>query len=197
MWWQMSRIGVSMFLKVCDIVNCLLCSWLLYAPNSWTGIRHENWAHQNPAFKDGNTYGTKHKVDRGLQQYQREAGFQDGWSQCGCEECKAKVYYVLSLTITCNYLAKSRINDLQWFNGLRTTLDMHARQKFDNMAFDANVMQEQRGLVKLDEMIERLRSIHGSLIEDLNGIIEKRQMAEGNIIQTISDGTSSKQQYPT
>lgn len=76
-----------------------------------------------------------------------------------------------------------------WFNGLRTTLDMHARQKFDNMAFDANVMQEQRGLVKLDEMIERLRSIHGSLIEDLNGIIEKRQMAEGNIIQTISDET--------
>ncbi|KAK1939856.1 hypothetical protein X943_003969 [Babesia divergens] len=79
-----------------------------------------------------------------------------------------------------------------WFNGLRTTLDMHARQKFDNMAFDANVMQEQRGLVKLDEMIERLRSIHGSLIEDLNGVIEKRQMAEGNIIQTISDACMSK-----
>lgn len=84
-------------------------------------------------------------------------------------------------------LCSVRSDALNWLNEVASTLDAHARQRLDNISFDANVMQEQRSLVKLDDMVERLRALHAGMLEELNDMIEKRQVAERSITQMISD----------
>ncbi|GIX65584.1 double-strand break repair helicase AddA [Babesia caballi] len=83
--------------------------------------------------------------------------------------------------------AKTQI--LQWINGMAVELDVHARKHLDDISFDANIIQQQRGIIKLDEMVEQLRNLHATILEDLKTINEKRQKSEGQMIQAIYEET--------
>lgn len=96
-------------------------------------------------------------------------------------------------------MAEIRSDAQNWLGGLSTAVDTHARQQLDAISFDANIMQEQRDLIKLDDMVERLRALHGTTLQELTEMIDKRQMAEKNIMQMITDETeklkSARQNY--
>ncbi|ORM40290.1 uncharacterized protein BXIN_2019 [Babesia sp. Xinjiang] len=85
-------------------------------------------------------------------------------------------------------LAELRTEAQNWINSMIMALELRARQQLDSISFDSNILQEQRGIVKLDEMVKRLRNLHATVLEELTGIIRKRQMAEHQIIQDISEG---------
>ncbi|CDR97613.1 hypothetical protein BBBOND_0401050 [Babesia bigemina] len=85
-------------------------------------------------------------------------------------------------------IAEFRVDAQNWLDGMIVTLDMYARQQLDHISFDANLMQEKRGLIKLDEMVERLKTLHSNIINDMKDVVENRLSCERKLIETITEG---------
>ncbi|GBE62317.1 type I cytoskeletal 28, putative [Babesia ovata] len=84
-------------------------------------------------------------------------------------------------------VAEFRADAQNWIEGMVATLDVHARQQLDHISFDANLIQEQRGIIKLDDMVERLKALHTNIINDMKEVVEKRLASERKLIDTITE----------
>ncbi|GFE53917.1 chromosome segregation ATPase, putative [Babesia ovis] len=86
-------------------------------------------------------------------------------------------------------LMELRADAKNWLSGMVMTLDLHAREQLENISFDAAVMQEQRGISKLDDMAKKLRNLHGNVIEELKAMVNKRETVERQITQRVAEET--------
>ncbi|KAG6439979.1 uncharacterized protein BBOV_IV007125 [Babesia bovis T2Bo] len=76
-----------------------------------------------------------------------------------------------------------------WISGMTMALDLHARQQLEKISFDECVKHEQRDIAMLEAMVDKLRHLHGNVLEGLAYTVEKRQKAEREIIENISEET--------
>ncbi|KAG6440091.1 hypothetical protein BBOV_III005655 [Babesia bovis T2Bo] len=86
------------------------------------------------------------------------------------------------------YIITIKTEAQNWISGTTMALVLHTRQQLGEISFDECVIHEQLNIAMLEAVVDKLRHLHGNVLEGLDDTVERRQKAEREIIGKISEG---------